>query len=111
MELISIAIFYLAISSYGLIMEREKTPVENRAEILRSEVFTNLIFFPSFVLMIASGIILLLYSWKILVVIFVVAALSYSLIGRFLVISIWSVPYYFLNKWAKNKEDGKDKQQ
>jgi hypothetical protein len=53
--------------------------------------------------MIISGIILFLYSWETLIIIFIVTALLYSFIGRFLIVHFWSIPYYFLNKWSEKK--------
>lgn len=102
-EILAIVIFYLSLSSYGLILDREKTPPEERIGMFSSEIFTNLVFFPSFVLMIISGIILFLYSWKALIIIFIITALLYPFIGRFLITHFWSIPYYFLNKQSQKK--------
>lgn len=102
-EIIAVIIFYLSLSSYGLILDREKTPPEERISMFSSEMFTNLVFFPSFILMVASGIVLFLYSWKILIIIFIITALIYPLIGRSLIFRLWSIPYYLLSKQSEKK--------
>jgi len=103
LEIIAVIIFPIALSSYGLILEQEKTPLAERMTMFRSELFVSIVFFPSFLLMIASGIVLFFYSWKILIITFIITAILYPLLGRFLISHLWSIPYYFLNKWAEQK--------
>ncbi len=103
LEIIAVIIFPITLSSYGLMLEQKKTSLADRMSMFRSEFFTNIVFFPSFVLMIASGVILFLYSWKILIITFIITAILYPLLGRILISRLWSIPYYFLNKWASQK--------
>lgn len=104
LEIIALIVFPIALSSYGLILEQKKIPLADKILMFRSEVFSNIIFFPSFLLMIATGIILLLYSWKTLVAVFIATAIFYPIVGRKLISTFWSVPYYFLDKWAEKKK-------
>lgn len=103
LEIIAIIIFPIALSSYGIILEQEKTSLADRITMFRSEFFINIVFFPSFLLMIASGIVLFFYSWKTLIIIFIITAFLYPLIGKSLISHLWSILYYFLNKWAEQK--------
>ena len=102
-EIIAAMIFYLALNSWGLFLEQEKTPIEEKIGMFRSSVVTILVSILSFILIIASGIILFLYSWKILIIIFIISGLLYPFIGRWIVLRLWLIPIYFLERWAEKK--------
>ena len=103
LDIISIVIFPISLGSFQLALEQGRTPLFDRIGIFRSEEFISIIFFPSLIFMIASGIVLLLYSWVLLLVLFVGTAITFPLFGRFLLIKVWYLPFSLLNNWAKKK--------
>ncbi len=106
LEIIALIVFPVTLSSFQLTVQQERTLRSDRMPMFRSELFTSIVMFPSFVLAVASGIVLLLHSWQILVITFIATALVYPIFGRFLISRLWAVPYYFLDKWARKKESG-----
>jgi len=60
--------------------------------------------FPSFILTIASGIILFIYSWKLALFILVGTIIIYPIVGKRIVSIPISIIYYLLTKLADKKE-------
>jgi len=69
-----------------------------------SEYFGCLFFCVSFPLMVASGVIIVLYSWILLVALFIGTALAYPLFGRYLVLRLWLIPYILLDRLSRKRE-------
>ncbi|MBW2558796.1 MAG: hypothetical protein JRD69_08215 [Deltaproteobacteria bacterium] len=105
LEIISIIVFPLALGSFQLAIEQGKSPLFDRIGVFRSEEFISIVFFPSLILMIASGIFVFLYSWILLIALFIGTAIFIPLFGRLILLRLWSVPYMLLDKWAQNKID------
>ena len=103
LEIISIVIFPISLGSFQLAVEQGRTPIFDRIGMFRSEEFISIVFFPSLILMIASGVVLLLYSLVLLLGLFVGTAVTFRLFGRFLLIRAWYLPFRVLDNWAKKK--------
>lgn len=104
LEIIAIILFPVSLSSFMLQLEQSRIHTLHRIGIFQSEAFGCLVFFISLPFMIASGVILGLYSWVLLGVLFVGTALIYPLFGRYVVVRLWLVPYILLDRWARKRE-------
>lgn len=107
LEIISIVLFPISLSSFQLAVEQGRTPLSDRIGMFRNEEFTSIVFFPSLILMAASGIVVLFYSWILLLGLFVGTAIIFQLFGKFLLIRAWYLLFWVLDKWAK-KNLGED---
>lgn len=105
LEIIATIAFPVSLSSFMLDVEQSRTPLPDRIGAFRSEGFGCLVFFSSLPFMIASGIVLGMYSWVLLVALFVGTALIFPLFGRYLVLRLWSFPYALLDRWARKRLD------
>ena len=105
LEIISVLVFPTSLGSFQLAVEQRRTPILDRIGMFRSEEFISIVFFPSLILMIASVVVLLLYSWVLLLGLFVGTAITFSWFGRFLLVRFWAIPYAILDNWAKRKLD------
>ena len=103
LEIISVVVFPISLGSFQLAVEQGRIPLFDRVGMFRSEDFVSIVFFPSLVLMIASGIVLLLYSWILLLCFFIGTAISFPLFGRSLLIRLWYIPHAILDRLAKKK--------
>ncbi len=103
LKIVSMFIFPVALSSYQLTREQRALPLSERVGMFRSEVFIMIVDYPSFIVMIISGILIFLDSWKLLIGLFFGTAIVYPLFGRFIVTRTWLIPYYFLNKWVRKR--------
>ena len=103
LDIISIVIFPISLGSFQLAVEQGRTPLSDRIGMFRSEEFTSIVFFPSLILMVASGIVVLFYSWILLLGLLVGTAITFPLFGRSLLIRLWYLPYAILDSWARNK--------
>ena len=102
-DILAIVVFPISLGSFQLAVEQERTPLSGRIGMFRSDVFMSVVFFPSLVLMVASGIVVLLNSWVLLLGLFVGTAIIYPLCGRYLLIRLWYVPSAVLYRWARKK--------
>ncbi len=103
LEIIAIIFFLVSLSSFILHLEQSRIHMMHRIEMFRAKTFGCLIFFISLPFMIAAGVILGLYSWVLLVVLFVGTALAYPLFGRYIVLRFWLIPYILLDRWARKR--------
>lgn len=103
LEVISIIIFPIALGGFQLAIEQGKIPLFDRIGMFRSEDIVSIVFFASLILMIISGIFVFLYSWVLLIALFIGTAITFPLFGRFLLVRLWSVPYLILDRWAQRK--------
>jgi hypothetical protein len=87
LEIISIVIFPISLGSFQLAVEQGRTPLSDRIGMFRSEEF----------------IVVLFYSWILLLGLFVGTAIIFQLFGKFLLIRAWYLPFWVLDKWAKKK--------
>jgi len=105
LEIISIIIFPIALGSFQLAIEQGKIPLFDRIGMFRDEVFISIVFFLSLILMVISAIFVFLYSWIVLIALFIGTAISFPLFGRFLLVRLWALPYNILDKWSQKKLD------
>jgi hypothetical protein len=105
LEIIAIIIFPLSYSSFELAVQQSRVPMPYRIGMFRSELFISIVFFPSLAFMIASAVILGLYSWVLLVALFIGTPLVFPLFGRYLLVMLWSFPYELLDRWARKRLD------
>ena len=103
LEIISVVVFPLSLGSFQLAVEQGRIPLFDRVGMFRSDDFVSIVFFPSLVLMIASGIVLLVYSWILLPCFFIGTAISFPLFGRSLLIRLWYIPHAIFYRLAKKK--------
>lgn len=107
-EIASLFLFPISLASFQLAVEQEKTAIEDRIGMFRSEVFGFIVMLPSFMLMIASTIILLIHSWILYLCLFVGTAIAYTFGGRYILIQMWYIPYKLIDAWAKKKNTKND---
>jgi len=100
LEIVSIVVFPISLSSFILQGSQSQTPMLNRAAMFRSEAFGCLIFVLSFPLMIASGVIIGLYSWVLLVALLAGTVIAYPLFGCYLVRFLWLIPFMIIDRWS-----------
>lgn len=103
LEIVSIVVFPFSLGSFQLAIEQGRTSLFDRVGMFRSEDFVSIVFFSSLLFMAASGIVLLLYSWVLLLCLFVGTAITFPLFGSTLLIRLWYIPYRILDAWAKKK--------
>jgi len=103
LEIIAIIFFFLSLSSWGLIIEQEKTFFADRMGMFRSEFFCNIVYIFSVLFVISSGIVLIIYSWKITIIIFIAAGISYPILGKPIIRRFWGMIYYFFDSYARRK--------
>ena len=104
LEIIAIIVFPVSLSSFMLQLEQSRIDKMHRIGMFRGEASGCLVFFISLPFAIASGVILGLYSWVLLVALFVGTAFAYPLFGRHLVLRLWVLPYILLDKWARKRK-------
>ncbi len=102
-EIISIIVFPLSFNGFMLSGEQEKAGIFHRIDIFRSPTFRYLIMYLSILFMIASGIVMLLHSWVLLLCLFVGSGVLYPFIGRTLVIMLLYIPWKYLDNIARKK--------
>lgn len=103
LEIIAIITFPLSLTSFMLQAGLSRVPKPYRP-LIWSGGLLHLVFFVSLPLMIASGVILGLYSWVLLVVLLVGTALVYPLFGRRLVSTLWELLAILLVRWTSKRK-------
>ena len=98
LEIVAVIVFPPSLGSFHLVFEQSRTHISARVGMFRSEGFISFVFFPSFALMVGSGIVILLHSWVLLVSLFFGTAILYPIIGRFLLIRAWYLPFRMLSR-------------
>jgi len=88
-EIISLFVFPVSLASFQLAVEQEKTILADRIGMFRNEVVTTIIMFSGFIFMTASGIIIFIHSWVLLICIFFGTAVAYVFGGREVLIWLW----------------------
>ena len=104
LEIIAIIVFTVSLSSVLLYVQQIQTHAINRVEMFKSEIFGYLIFVSSLPFLIASGVFLGMYSWVLLVALFVGTAVVFPLFGRYVVLRLWLLPCILLDRWARKRE-------
>lgn len=102
-ELVSIFVFPISLGSFQLAIKQGKLSGFDRIGMFRSEDFINVVFFPSLVLMVITGILVFLYSWILLIILFACTAITFPLFGRSILVHLWAVPYRIIDNWAQKK--------
>jgi hypothetical protein len=103
LEIISSIVFPLSLGSLQLAIGQERTQLSGRVGMFRSKAFLNIVFFLSFFPMVASGIVLFLYSWILLLCLFFGTAIAFPLFGKSLLMMLWSIPFRILDTWARRR--------
>jgi len=103
LEIIAVIVFPLSLSSFILQANLSRIPLLHRP-LIWSETLGTLVFAVSLPLMIASGVIIGLHSWVLLVVLFAGTALVYPLFGRYLVLRLWGFLATLLERWASGRK-------
>jgi len=107
LEIIAIIVFPLSLSSFMLQANLSRVPLLHRP-LIWSETLGTLVFAVSLPLMIASGVILGLHSWVLLVALFAGTALVYPLFGRYLVLRLWGRLAMLLERRIERSERKKE---
>lgn len=103
LEIIAAIVFPLSLTSFMLQANMRRVSSLNRP-LIWSGTLGLLVFLVSLPLMIASGVILGLYSWILLVALFAGTALAYPLFGGYLAIRFWGLIPTLLERWANKRK-------
>ncbi len=89
-EIVALVVFPIGTTSFYLAVEQEKTPIEEKIGLFRNEIVSTIVMVFGFLIMVASGIVLFLYSWKWSLCAFFGTAFVYPWIGRAVAIWFWA---------------------
>ena len=89
-EIASLIVFPIGLTSFYLAVEQDRTSIEWRIGLFRNEIVSTVVILFGFLTMAASGVVLFLYSWKWLLCVFFGTALVYPFIGRATAVWFWA---------------------
>lgn len=109
-EIMAILIFFSALSSWRLVIKEGRTSPADRMPMFRSEIFCAAVSIFSILFVVGSGIILFLYSWKVVLLIFIASGIVYPALGKPVAKRLLGAIYYVIDSYTRRRLNKKNKE-